>query len=130
MNMFYSIESDYSFEETIDVIKKEISSANFSVLAEINLSEKLRSKNLPMKEELVVLEICNPTYAHDVLNKQQNSKYLLPCRITINSGSNTTVGIINYEVFGSLHYNLSESESYVLNEIKQILSIVKKNTFN
>lgn len=125
MSLFYSIKSDYDFIKTTQLAKQAIVQANFTVLAEFNLAEKLRTNNLPYDGELHVLEVCNPTYAYSVLNAKPDSKYLLPCRITITKGNDVTVGILNYETFSSLGYSLSESELFVLNEIKQALSIVK-----
>lgn len=131
MKLFYKIESDYTLEETLELIRSTITSANFTILAEFNLSDKLRANNLPYSDELIVMEVCNPSYAYAVLNTKANSKFLLPCRITINKGKRISVGIMNYEAFDALEYSLSDAEQYVLNEIKQAISVVeKKNKLN
>lgn len=111
MNIFYSIKSDYDFNKTISLVSQAIVQAEFTILAKFNLAEKLRSNNLTFDGELHVLEVCNPTDAYSVLNTKPDSKYLLPCRITISKDSDVTVGILNYEVFSNLGYSLSESET-------------------
>lgn len=126
MNLFYSIKSDYDFIETSRLVKLALVQSTFEVLSEFNLADKLRSKNLPYDGELYVFEVCNPTYAYSVLNTKPDSKYLLPCRITLSKGEDVTVGILNYEEFSKFGYHLSDAETFVLNEIKQALSIVKK----
>jgi len=130
MNLFYRIKSDYDFIKTTKLIKQAIVQFNFTILAEFDLAEKLRSKDLPLDGELYVLEVCNPTYAYSVLNTKPDSEYLLPCRITLTKGKDVTVGILNYEVFSNLGYSLSESEQFTLNEIKQVLQIVKRSLIN
>jgi uncharacterized protein (DUF302 family) len=127
MSLFYSIKSDYDFNKTIQILSQAIVKAQFTILAEFNLGKKMQINNLPFAGELHVLEVCNPTYAYSVLNANPDSKYLLPCRITISKDNNVTVGILNYEVFSVLGYSLSESETFVLSKIKEVLSTVKNN---
>ena len=126
MNIFYSMKSDYDFNETISLVSQALVQAQFTLLAEFNLAEKLRSNNLPFDGELHVLEVCNPTDAYSVLNTKPDSKYLLPCRITVSKCSDVTVGILNYEMFRYVGYSLSESETVVLNKVKEVISTVKK----
>ncbi len=126
MSLFFSVKSNYNFVKTTELIKKSIILSIFSVLAELNLADKLRLNNLPYEGDLLVLELCNPTYAYSALNSNEDSKYLLPCRITISGESKITVGMIDYENFKSLGYDLSDSELFFLNEIKQVISIVKE----
>jgi uncharacterized protein (DUF302 family) len=51
MKLFYIIESDYSLEETCELIRNTITAANFTILAKFNLSDKLRAKILPYSDE-------------------------------------------------------------------------------
>ncbi|MGS0973280.1 MAG: DUF302 domain-containing protein [Candidatus Izemoplasmataceae bacterium] len=124
MNLFYSVKSDYNFDMTMRILRNGLTQKKFTVLAEFNLAQKLQANNLPYEDELLVLEVCNPTYAFSVLSTKPKSKYLLPCRITVTGSDVVSVGMLNYNDFSSLGYHLSKSESYVLNEIKDILNQV------
>ncbi len=124
MNLFYSVKSDYNFDMTMQILRDGLAQKQFTVLAEFNLAQKLHANNLPYEDELFVLEVCNPTYAFAVLSTKPKSKYLLPCRITVAGSDVVSVGMLNYNDFSSLGYQLSKSESYVLSEIKDILNQV------
>lgn len=121
MSLFYNVKSDYNFDKTMQILREGLAQKQFTILAEFNLAQKLHANNLPYNDELFVLEVCNPTYAFAVLNTKPKSKYLLPCRITVSGSDVVSVGMLNYDDFSTLGYQLSNSESYVLNEIKDIL---------
>ncbi|XMB72042.1 DUF302 domain-containing protein [Mycoplasmatota bacterium WC30] len=125
MSIIFRVKSNYDFNKTTELIKEAIALKNFSILAEFDLGAKLRTNNLAFGGELLVLEVCNPSYAFSALNANPESSYLLPCRITLSKDKEVTVGIINYEMFNSTDFKLSDSELFVLNEIKQAISIVK-----
>lgn len=121
MSLFYNVKSDYNFDKTMQILREGLAQKQFTILAEFNLAQKLHANNLQYNYELFVLEVCNPTYAFAVLNTKPKSKYLLPCRITVSGSDVVSVGMLNYDDFSTLGYQLSNSESYVLNEIKDIL---------
>lgn len=126
MKLFYSIKSDYDYIQTKLLVKEALAKAGFSILAELNLGEIMRSKDLDFNNELHVLEVCIPAYAFAVLNADPDAKYLLPCKITLSKEDDVSVGIVDYEAFNDLGYSLSKTEASVLKEIKKVISIVKK----
>ncbi len=126
MSLFYEVTSAHSFENTILKLIDSLASSNFSVLSEFNLSNKLREHNISIDEEIVILEVCNPTYAYSAISTKDNTKYLLPCRITISKKQKTTIGLVDYKALSKLNYELSETELFVLNEIKQLINLINE----
>lgn len=76
---------------------EEAASRNgFGILHVYNLKSILDGKGFPQEEEIRVYEICNPSWANEVLGIDLEMNMALPCRVSIYSQQGQTkVGMIN-----------------------------------
>ncbi len=74
---------DKSYEETLDVLKKELADRKFGVLASISLSDKFKDKGIAYEGKLTILDICNPYEASQALSLNPMSVYFLPCKMIV-----------------------------------------------
>jgi uncharacterized protein (DUF302 family) len=83
MYLDYVRQTDKSFEDTLEVLKKELADRKFGVLASISLSDKFKDKGLEYNGKLTILEICNPFEASQALSLNPMSVYFLPCKMIV-----------------------------------------------
>lgn len=103
MSTIYERKTNKSVSEAIDSLKENLKKNNFGVLWELNFKDKIEESNLTFKEDYVVLEVCNPGYAKQVLEKSYKVGYALPCKMVVRSENNITfIGMINPEILISL----------------------------
>ncbi len=88
--MFYSMETNKSFEEVSKYLEIAVAYNKFGVLHVHNLGDTLRNKGIDFKEESKVFEVCNPNYANKILEQDMLLNTVLPCRISIYTEKNTT----------------------------------------
>ena len=99
MNIFYEKSTSKSLEEAIKSLKENLKEDSFGVLWELNFKDKLEEKGLEFKDDFVVLEVCNPKQAKEVLEKNIHIGYVLPCKMVVRSeGDKTFIGMTSPEV--------------------------------
>lgn len=83
MEMNYEVRTEKSFEEAIKSIKDHLERFKFGVLWELNFKDKLAEKGLEFGRNVKVLEVCNPANALEVLEKNIEVAYFLPCKVVV-----------------------------------------------
>jgi len=54
-------------------------------LWKFNFKDKYKEKELDFREDFVILEVCNPKQAKEVLEKNIHIGYVLPCKMVVRS---------------------------------------------
>jgi len=85
MDIVFEKSTDKSLNEAIESLKENLKDHSFGVLWELNFKDKLKEKGLEFKEDFVVFEVCNPTQAKKVLEKNIHIGYALPCKMVVRS---------------------------------------------
>jgi len=83
MDFKYEVEVKKSFDEAVESLKISLSENKFGVLWELNFKDKLKEKNLEFESNFKVLEVCNPVQAKEVLSKDIEAGYFLPCKLVV-----------------------------------------------
>lgn len=82
--------SSKSVEDTLKSLEESIAKNGFGVLHIHNLKEKLNAKGVEYSEESMVLDICNPKIAKEILTIDPALSSILPCKISLYEQSGTT----------------------------------------
>jgi len=72
-----------NFEEVIDRTKAALAQRGFGVLSEIDVAATLKKKIGADMEPYVILGACNPTFAHQALQREPDLGLLLPCNVVV-----------------------------------------------
>lgn len=99
MKVFYEKQTDKSLQAAIDSLTNNLKAEGFGVLWQLNFKDKLAEKGLELKNDFVVLEVCNPKQAKEVLEHNIHIGYVLPCKMVVRSeGGLTYIGMTSPEV--------------------------------
>jgi uncharacterized protein (DUF302 family) len=81
--MLYTRETTRSVQDTVARLQQSVEDYHFGVLGKIDLKAKLTDKGVPFEHECVILEVCNPQQAKQVLERNLAVSTSLPCRISV-----------------------------------------------
>lgn len=126
-------ESKWEFTETIGLISEGITAIGWKVVTSHNFREILL-KNGTSIAPMVVLEVCNPKYASQLLTVDSLLMYspLMPCRISVYEDSHKHCfisrmnnGALAAQIGGVVYDIMSRAN----NEIEEIIGkLIKKQT--
>lgn len=119
MGIVYEEKTNKSLNEAIQVLEEKLKENNFGVLWQLNFKDKLSEKGLDFEDNFVVLEVCNPKQAKEVLEKNSHIGYVLPCKMVVRTEKNQTyIGMTSPEILIGLFDEL---------ELKDIAKDVEKS---
>ena len=109
-------------KEGIKSLEDNLKKHGFGILWQLNFKEKLEEKGLEFKDDFVILEVCNPKQAKEVLEENIHIGYVLPCKMVVRSENNKTyIGMTSPEIL----IGLFESP-----ELKEIAKKVEESLRN
>lgn len=89
MDIQYKVATDKSFGKALEDIKSSLSNHNFGVLWELSFKDKLAEKGLEFNKNFTILEVCNPKQAKEVLEKNIEVGFFLPCKMVVYEDNDT-----------------------------------------
>ena len=81
-NFQHTVQTARSFEDAVKSVEQKSAEKGFRVLYTHNFAATLAEKGFA-REPLKVVEICNASYANEVLQKDVNIAVMLPCPIAV-----------------------------------------------
>ncbi|SHH79097.1 DUF302 domain-containing protein [Clostridium grantii] len=95
MDLKYSVKTKKTFEEATTSLKENLVESKFGVLWEMNFKDKLQEKGLDFNSNFRVMEVCNPPKAKEVLDKNIEIGFFLPCKLAVyEKDGETYIGMI------------------------------------
>lgn len=99
MNVIYERSTDKNLTDAIQSLENNLKSNGFGILWQLNFKDKLKEKGLDFDNDFVVLEVCNPKQAKEVLEYNVNIGYVLPCKMAVRRDNDKTyIGMLRPEV--------------------------------
>ena len=99
MGVVYEKSTNKSLSEAISSLESNLKESGFGILWQLNFKDKLQEKGLEFKDDFVVLEVCNPKQAKEVLENNIHIGYVLPCKMVVRrEGDKTYIGMTSPEV--------------------------------
>ncbi len=119
MDIKYEVKSRKSFNEAVESLKNSLSKVGFGVLWELNFKDKLKEKGFDFDHNFKILEVCNPKQAKEVLDRDLEVGYFLPCKIVVYQKEST--------VFIGMVRPTGLIDMIGKNEISMIAKVVEKD---
>ena len=84
-----------TFEEITNELKTELKEQGFGVITEIDMDSKIQEK-LPevVMNPYKILGICNPAFAYETLQIENNIGVFLPCKAIIKDNKDGTIEVV------------------------------------
>lgn len=99
MNIVYEKITTKNLNDSIKSLEDNLKKHGFGILWQLNFKEKLEEKGLEFKDDFVILEVCNPKQAKEVLEENIHIGYVLPCKMVVRSENNKTyIGMTSPEI--------------------------------
>ena len=99
VGLVYEKSTNKSLTEAISSLESNLKESGFGILWQLNFKDKLQEKGLEFKDDFVILEVCNPKQAKEVLEENIQIGYVLPCKMVVRrEGDKTYIGMTSPEV--------------------------------
>lgn len=83
------------FDDTYKKVKAELKKEGFGIITEIDMDVKLKEKLSDVKmSPYKILGVCNPSYAYETLQVDENIGLFLPCKVLIKDIGNGNIEIV------------------------------------
>ncbi|WP_028783620.1 DUF302 domain-containing protein [Thalassobacillus devorans] len=86
----YTVETNKGMDEAVQALEAELKNDKFGVLWDFDVKATLNNKGLDFEKPVRILEVCNPTEAKKVLEKNELVSYFLPCKIVVHESEGKT----------------------------------------
>ncbi|MCQ4925611.1 DUF302 domain-containing protein [Tissierella carlieri] len=83
MELRYEKVTNKSFDEAIRSITESLKEKKFGVLWQLNFKDKMNEHGIDFPNNFMILEVCNPHKANEVLTKHIEMGYFLPCKMVV-----------------------------------------------
>lgn len=117
-NIKYEVVTNKPFNEAVESLVKSLEELKFGVLWKLNFKDKLKEKGIEFDRNFMILEVCNPHKAKEVLSKHIDVGYFLPCKLAIyEEGSTIKIGMIYPDMLIGLlnHSDMEDTAKEVQN---------------
>jgi uncharacterized protein (DUF302 family) len=96
-NLGFSTTTPLTYEQAIAKVTEELKKEGFGVLTEIDVKETLKKKLNAEFRPYKILGACNPTLAHQALQKEVELGLFLPCNVIVYQadGGGTVVSAVD-----------------------------------
>ena len=122
MDVNYEVKTGKNFITSVEDLKESLTKNKFGVLWELNFKDKLEEKGLDFHQNFMVLEVCNPKQAKEVLELHIEVGYFLPCKMVVYEKENSVfMGMVRPTSMIGL---LGKTE--LLNIAYQVETVLKK----
>ena len=124
MQYGYKKQVDFSYEEAVNKTREELKREDFGVLTEIDVKATLKKKLNVDYDKYIILGACNPPFAYQALQAEQDIGLLLPCNIIVyETGGQTYVSAIVPTVAMSMVEN-NQLESIATQVEKKLKKVI------
>jgi len=83
--------TEYNFDQAIEKVTEELKKEGFGVLTTIDVKDTLKKKIDVDFKKYTILGACNPSFAHEALQTEEEIGLLLPCNVIVYEKDNKTV---------------------------------------
>jgi uncharacterized protein (DUF302 family) len=115
-----------TYEQAIEKVTEELKKEGFGILTEIDVTETLKKKLDVDFKPYKILGACNPPFAHEALQAEEQIGLMLPCNVIVyvNDNSETVVSAINpiASMQAVKNDNLGEIAETIQSKLKKVIN--------
>ena len=127
MSYCFSKPVDDTFDTAISNVTEELKKEGFGILTQIDVKETLKKKLDVDFRKYKILGACNPHFAHEALQYEDNIGAMLPCNVIVQEFINGEVQVSAVDPVASMMAVQNEKLGEVANEVREKLKKVIQN---
>ena len=121
MSYYITRSTNFSFDEAVDRITQAVKTEGFGILTDIDVQSTLKEKiNVDFKKYRI-LGACNPTFAYEAFQVEDQIGIMMPCNITVIEQDNGHVDIAIMDPTAAFNVIENEDLQPFANELKMKL---------
>lgn len=93
--MNYKVTSEKSIEQILKSLETVLPQYRFGLQHTHNMQQNLNNKGIEFDTESLILDVCQPQVAAELLNIDLNLSCVMPCKITLNRKDDQTIIALN-----------------------------------
>ena len=103
-SMVLESQSAHDFDETVELLEKQIEEAGWSSPGTWNLAEAAAKKGVDMGRKIVNISLCKAPYAKRVLDEKPPMSAMMPCTLSVYTkpDGNTYIAKLNSRMMGKM----------------------------
>ena len=127
MTYYNSKKVNTSFEKTIERIGEELQKEGFGILTEIDVKATLKKKLDIEFRNYRILGACNPNFAYQALQLEENIGVMLPCNVIVQEKEDKTVQVSVIDPLAAMYSVGNPMLNKVAEAVSDKLDSVLKN---
>lgn len=103
MNTTYKVKTHKNLKLASADLKANLKEIGFGVLFELNFKDKVKEKGFDIDDNFIMMDVCNPKVASQILGENIEMGYILPCKVVVyDKGDERFIGLLNPTTLVSL----------------------------
>lgn len=127
MSYHFSKETDYDFQEAIDLVTTKLKAVGFGIITEIDITNTFKNKLNVDFPNYRILGACNPVNAHKVLQQDDKAGTMLPCNVVVQEKTNGKTEISFIDPSASFKAVENKEVQKIVSEIREKFQSVFNN---
>jgi uncharacterized protein (DUF302 family) len=113
-----------SFEKVVQKLNDELLKVGFGLISEVDMSKKLEEKLKVNIKPYKILGFCNPKFAFEALQENNDIGVFLPCTIVVKQLDNSTIEVVAASPASFMKMLKSDKLNLMADEVTEILKQV------
>jgi uncharacterized protein (DUF302 family) len=110
-----------SFEKVVQKLNDELLKVGFGLITEVDMSKKLEEKlNINIKP-YKILGFCNPKFAYEALQENNDIGVFLPCTIVVKQLDNSMIEVVTASPASFMKMLKSDKLNLMADEVEKLL---------
>ncbi len=124
MGYHFSKETEYGFQEAIDLITMKLKEAGFGIITEIDITNTFKTKLNVDFRNYRILGACNPANSYKVLQHDDKAGTMLPCNVVVQEKTNGKTEITYIDPIASFKAVENKEVQKIVSEISKTMKSV------
>lgn len=127
MNYGISKTVNLSYEQAIEKVTEELKKEGFGILTTIDVKETMKLKLDKDVDKYIILGACNPPFAYESLQAEEQIGLLLPCNVIVyERDGKTKVSAFNASIISQISDNpkLTELSKIITEKLQKVIESV------
>lgn len=127
MDYYFTKTVNEDFDTAISKVTEELKKEGFGVLTEIDVKDTLKKKLDVDFKKYKILGACNPRFAYEALQTEENIGTMLPCNVVVQEQKDGKVEVSAVDPVASMMAVKNDALGKIAGQVREKLSRIINN---